>query len=333
VNRVLFLPALLFLSACQLSPPPANGWAVATADPRTGDVGVAGAACGESPLDYRAVLVPGKGAGVLMGVNSPLRRDRFGAQIEQPLPAPAIVANLTASTDDPDAAIRQYGIVTLAQGTAQVSAFSGAQLAPSASEATDSASGIVAVGSGMQKADSSDRMLSAFQTSNASLSLPDRLMRALEAGSASGGTSLCNRDGVSQTASTAFLMFARAGDPVFQVKTLGGAAPAEPDPPYLALSTTEPKGGRNAILTLRDQYDLWRAKNLPPCPDCAQARISVPAGGSRTVPADAFLSRYALWLVAGFILLVILLTAALYSLPRRTHNSGSGASRSGQPTP
>ncbi len=133
-------------------------------------------------------------------------------------------------------------------------------------------------------------------------------MRAMDAGSANGGIPLCNANGITQTASTAFIMLARHSDPVFQVKTLGNTAAKEPNPPWLALSATEPIGGRNAVAVLREQYNLWRADNLPRCDECIQPYPNVPAGGKPTIAS--FLVTNALPLVAAFVVLVMLVTIA-----------------------
>src|SRR5581483_9223839 len=97
----------------------------------------------------------------------------------------------------------------------------------------------------------------------ADAALPDRLMRALEAGSAAGGVAPCNKNGIQQTASTAFIVFARGDDPAFRVQTLGNTAAQEPNPPFLALSDTEPLGGRNPVQLLGVQYRAWRQDHLP----------------------------------------------------------------------
>ncbi len=309
---------LIFLIACRVAPPPANGWAIVAADPQTGDVGVAGASCSEFPFDSRAVLVPNKGAGALLGVHSPLLRDRFGAWIEQPRDASTIVEQISAPRNDLYASQRQYGIVTIRDRVAQSVTFTGSANALRAGDAWDSNFAVAVVGNGLANQEMITGMLTTFQLPNASaFALSDRLLRALETGSAQGGVALCNQNGVEQTAASAFIMLARGGDPVFQVSTLGNTAAQEKKPPYLALSITAPIGGRNAVRGLREQYDVWRERNLPACAECAATRMVVPEGGTRLVTQDGFLSENALWLVAGFVLLCMFLTIVFFSVRPR----------------
>lgn len=313
--------ALLALTACGVAPPPANGWAIVAADPKTGDVGVAAASCSELPYDYRAALVPNLGTGAQLGVASPLHRDRLRAWIEHPYDAAKTLHLLTFEKLDPDAAKRQYGIITLHQGQVQLASYTGANSAPWAGDLQDANAGVVVAGSGLVNENVLRISLDAYRApENAAMPLSDRLMRALEAGSAAGGISLCNQNGVAQTASTAFIMMARGGDPNFGVDTLGNTAAQEPNPPWLALSVTEPPGGRNALVDLVDRYNAWRQDNLPECPECVQAR-PVPRGGTLTVASDFILTHNAPGLVIAFVLVIMTGTIVYFVMRPRTGRS------------
>lgn len=319
VQYAICLCALFLFTACGVTPPPANGWAIVAADPKTGDVGVAGASCSEYPFDYRASLVPNKGALAQLGVSSPLQRDRASAWMQAPMDARTIARRISNVQNDPEAAKRVWGIVTLANGQAQSDTFLGLGNADQAGTAENSSGAIVVVGAGMANGNVPERSVLAFQEDEAvRLPLSDRLMRALEAGSAAGGIAMCNQNGVTQTASTAFVMMARGGGPSFQVSTLGNTASQEPHPPVLALSVSEPIGGRNAVASLREQYNAWRQAHLPECAECLQTRGVLPAGGALTTPRDAWLTQNALWLVIAFVGLVMPLTIAYFVMrPQR----------------
>jgi uncharacterized Ntn-hydrolase superfamily protein len=88
--------------------------------------------------------------------------------------------------------------------------------------------------------------------------LTDRLMRALEAGSAAGGDKRCNNGAVQQTAASTFILFARAKESAYAARDLGVTDAGSKSAPSLDLSVTAPKYGANPIPELRKQYDAWR---------------------------------------------------------------------------
>lgn len=310
---------LFLLSGCGVTPSPANGWAIVAVDVKTGDVGVAAASCNDYPFDDRASLVPGKGALVQLGLSSLVQRDRASAWIEELRPAPEIAQNITALSNDPNAEKRVYGIVTWKDNNVQVASFKGKETAPWAGGLLDADAAVAVQGSGLVNETVVRASFDAFHASEfAALTLADKLMRALEAGSAAGGSSLCSRNDLMQTASSAFLMLGRGGDPKFQVTTLGNTASQEPAPPYLALSVSEPIGGLNAVDLLREDYDVWRHDNLPPCDECDRAQIPVPEGRIGVLVRNVLLAGNSAWLVAGFVVVAIVVTVLyLVRFPRR----------------
>lgn len=311
----------LLLSACRVAPPPANGWAIVAVNPQTGDVGVAGASCSEYPFDYRAALIPKRGALAQLGVASPLQRDRASAWIETPFDAPTLVQRITRPANDAAFAKRAWAVVTMRDGRAQAARFVGAENAPYAASQEHATAQVVVIGTALASSNVVSDALTTFQVNSNTYTLADNLLRALEAGSAAGGIGLCNQNGVQQTASSAFVMLARGEEPKFQVNTLGNSAPQEAEPPSLALSVTEPIGGRNAVAILRAQYNAWRQANLPACAECLQAAANVPRGGAQGARNTAHIEN-ALWLVAVFIVAVMLLTTAYFGLrPRMGHST------------
>jgi len=122
--------------------------------------------------------------------------------------------------------------------------------------------------------------LEAFEATDVGpLSLPDRLMRALEAGSSAGGDKRCNNDDFQQTALSAFIAVSLADQPPFAAPFSESTELDGPDIPWLYAAVIEEPGGPNPIIELRRQYDSWRRAHLSPCPECDQNPIEVPAGG------------------------------------------------------
>ena len=88
--------------------------------------------------------------------------------------------------------------------------------------------------------------------------LPDRLMRALEAGSVAGGDVRCNNETVRQTTAMAVILVARGGDAPYATENIGMTDAGTPDAPWLALSVHTERFAENPLLELRRQYDAWR---------------------------------------------------------------------------
>jgi uncharacterized Ntn-hydrolase superfamily protein len=93
--------------------------------------------------------------------------------------------------------------------------------------------------------------------------LSDRLIRAVEAGSAAGGDVRCNNATTRQTAATAMILVARGTDQPYAAEKIGMSDQGTPTAPWLAISVTDAKGGDNPLLELRRQYDAWRRGAKP----------------------------------------------------------------------
>ncbi|HZQ08293.1 MAG TPA: hypothetical protein VFD70_17035, partial [Anaerolineae bacterium] len=200
-------------------------------------------------------------------------------------------------------------------GSAQAAGFTGTQIAAPAGNLEDAANAVTVVGGALANPDALQAALDAYREPAASsLPLPDHLLRALEAVSAANGVALCNQNGITQTASTAFILVAHSGDSAFRTMTLGVPAQKEAQPPWLALSVKLPRGGRNAVGVLREEYEQWRPAHLPPCVECNLAPIAVPAGGTLTTPPNAWVQTNGLCLITVFILVIALLTTLWFTL-------------------
>ena len=222
-------------------------WSIAAVDAQTQEVGVAVASCVEAPygtttLPLVAALAPGIGALAAQAQFVEARRDQALALLEMGL-APQAVIDMTNATDF-GAANRQYGVVVLSGETA---AFTGDNAQDWAGHRPSI--GVTVQGNILYGADVVDDALAAFEARSKQCpwTLADRLMVALEAGSAQGGDNRCSE---AQSALAATIQVARPGD--------------EKGAFYLDIRIpSQPMGGDNPVVLLREAYDLWRADNPP----------------------------------------------------------------------
>jgi uncharacterized Ntn-hydrolase superfamily protein len=222
---------------------------------------VAAASCFPGPIDAIAALAPGKGAAATQANFDLDNRNRVFELLQAGQAADDIITAMTASVVDPDAGQRQYGVVTLEGDTVTVAGFTGTDNLAWAGDRQDATAAVTVQGNILEGEAAVAAALDAFRAGDAPLA--DRLMRALEAGSAAGGDRRCNQGGARQTASAAFIMAARAGDPAYAVPALGRSDAESGSTPWLYLSVVEPIGDENPLRELRQRYDAWRADNLP----------------------------------------------------------------------
>ena len=256
-----------------------NTWSIVAADPVTGDVGVAGATCLPLAAEALAALAPGKGAAVAQALFVVDNRNLVFRLLQTGRSASEIVAEVTAPGVDAEYYRRQYGVVTINAGQAQVAAYTGMANLDWAGHVVEPALAVSVQGNILAGEQVVIDALAAFRAADIGpVALPDRLMRALEAGSAAGGDTRCNEGGVQQTATAAFILVARGDQPAFAAPNLGRGATDASNAPWLYLSVVQQPRTRNPLLALREQYDTWRSTHLPPCPTCNLRPIPVPAG-------------------------------------------------------
>lgn len=227
-------------------------WSIVAVDPQTQEVGVAVASCVEAPfgstiLPSVAGLAPGVGALAAQAVYSQARRDQALALLTGGASAQEVIDGVTAA--DGQAAVRQYGVVTLAGQTAT---FTGASTQAWAGDRQSR--GATVQGNILYGPEVADDALAAFEAEapRCPFTLADRLMLALEAGSARGGDNRCSEE---QSALAAALRVALPGD--------------DPDASYLDLRIpSQPDGGDNPVALLRIEYDQWRQRNPPDDSGC-----------------------------------------------------------------
>lgn len=220
-------------------------WSIAGADPETGEVGVAVASCVPTEVVVVPVLAPGYGAGASQALLNSASGAPMIAAFESGATAEQVIATVTDPGFDPSFESRQFGAVTLS-GTA--AGFTGADDEPIALNRTNAANTASAQGNILVSEAVVTDSLAAFDATTGSLA--DKLLAALEAGSAAGGDSRCG----SRTASAAALIVAKPGDPSWQATGALRVQPGPDERPSVYLSTV-PSGRSNPVSDLRRMYE------------------------------------------------------------------------------
>lgn len=267
---------VLLLAACANDPSEPlkeldmTTWSVVAVDPATGGVGVAVASCVETFGDGVAALVPGRGAAATQAGFDIDNRNRVFEAIQEGLRAEEVILRVTDPMWDSELNRRQYGVVTMHDGLVHVAGYTtpsrqgtttGEDGTPRwAGVMADASHGVSSQGNTLESAEVVRAPLDAYRWEDpAGLNaLPDRLMRALEAGSVAGGDVRCNQGNVRQTTSMAALLVARGGDAPYATENIGMTDAGTPNAPWLALSVQTERLAENPLLELRRQYDAWR---------------------------------------------------------------------------
>lgn len=245
-------------------------WSVVGVDPATGAVGVAVASCVESYGDAVAALVPGKGAAATQAGFDIDNRNRVFEALREGLTAEEVIRRVTDPEWDRELDRRQYGVVTMHDGFVRVAGYTtpvrqGTHtgddgIARYAGVMADASRGVSAQGNTLASSQVVQAPLDAYRWEDPAgfNTLPDRLMRALEAGSVAGGDVRCNQGSIRQTASMAAILVARGSDPPYATENIGMTDAGTPNAPWLALSVRTRRLAENPLIELRRQYDQWR---------------------------------------------------------------------------
>lgn len=235
-------------------------WSIVAVDPATGDVGFAGATCLDYHIDAIAALVPGKGAAAIQAWGLLKNRNIVFQLLQEGHSAEDIIQHVSAPAYDADVRQRQYGVVTLSDGSVRAAAFTGEWNGDWAGSQQDIGMGVTVQGNILVGEAVVADAMDAFKRRDAHgyNALPDRLMRALEAGSSAGGDRRCNNNWVTQTAATAFILFARGGGQPYAARDFRITDMGTANAPWLAISVVKPKFGSNPLIELRELYDAWR---------------------------------------------------------------------------
>jgi uncharacterized Ntn-hydrolase superfamily protein len=250
-------------------------WSVVGVDPASGDVGVAVASCVPTHGDAVAALVPGKGAAATQAGFDVENRNRVFEAIQDGLTAEEVIRRVTDPDWDDELERRQYGVVTMHDGFVRTAGYT----TPTRQGMTedengsvryagvmaDPSRGVSSQGNTLAAAEVVQRPLDAYRWDDPAgfNTLPDRLVRALEAGSIAGGDVRCNQGNVRQTAAMAAILVARGGDEPYATESIGMTDAGTASAPWLALSVRTERLAENPLLELRRQYDEWRRTAFP----------------------------------------------------------------------
>lgn len=195
----------LLLAALPMTPAGAT-WSIVAVDPKTGEVGSAGASCTPFVAGI-AQLVPGHGAIVAQAASNMEAKAVGARMIGQGAGARAVIRAITDPKFDADVGSQQYGVATLVGQRPNIATFSGSGIP--AVRGGRSGTTFSVQGNTLASEAAILRTANAFAAAErAGLPLKERLMRALEAGSAAGGDRRCG----AKRAQSAYLGVARPGD-------------------------------------------------------------------------------------------------------------------------
>ena len=224
--------ALLFLTTSFLK---SNAtWSIIVIDPKTKEIGIAGASCTPSVYGIGAII-PGKGAVVVQAMSN------YAARLKglKMLLADAAPEEILKAMRDPefDPEEQQYAVISVKYIDHPVT-YTGTETNEGKGALT--ANGISVQGNTLTNADDLQAILNtAIKAQKDSLPIQDVLLLALEAGSKLGGDKRCG----DTKASSAFIIVAKPGD---DAKKL-----------FLKLVVNGTDKKVNAVEALRIKFDAW----------------------------------------------------------------------------
>lgn len=232
-----------------------NTWSIVAIDLESGMMGVALASCVPSMHgDALAAIVPGKGIGVIQANFTMENRNKVFEMLKASKSAQAIIEEVSDAKNDEERDLRQYGIITINKGKAEIGTFSGVENTPWYGSLYDEKIAVTVQGNTLM---GEEVLRDAFDAFQGKSEFTDKLMSALEAGSAAGGDKRCNNEENRQTAATAFILATRKGDNPHATKEMGLTDMGKDEAPWLCLSVHEEMYGRNPVKKLRKVYDEW----------------------------------------------------------------------------
>lgn len=243
MNRMKAL-ALITVILCVLSQqrPARATWSITAVDPRTRQVGIAGASCTDFVYGIAGVA-PGKGVIVAQAMSNMEAKALGMKMLSEGASPQAVLAAITDPAFDDDFSEQQYGIVALG--------FEGRPATYTGADTPGWKGDLRGYGVSVQGNILTDEKvvrnaLAAFQKAakDGKTSLADRLVAALEAETEGGGG---DRRCGEQRARSAFVV-------VESPKPNGRI-------PYLLINITgHEAGGANPLKLLRRKYDEWRSR-------------------------------------------------------------------------
>ena len=211
-------------------------WSIIVVDPKTKEIGIAGASCTPSVYGIGAIL-PGKGAIVVQANGNPFARlTGFRMMMDGATPA-AILEKLKQPDFDPEQ--QQYAIISM-NDIAHPTTYTGTKAISYAGTLTGN--GISVQGNMLTNPDEVQAIFdAAVKAQRDSLPIQDILMLALEAGARSGGDKRCGE----RKASSAFVIVAK---------------PDDVEKYWLSLIVVGNDQHTHAVEALRQKFDTWKAK-------------------------------------------------------------------------
>jgi uncharacterized Ntn-hydrolase superfamily protein len=215
-------------------------WSITAVDPETKQVGIAGASCTDFVYGIAGVA-PGKGVIAAQAMSNMKAKSSGEKMLAEGASPQSVLTAITDPAFDPDFSLQQYGIVALGFED-HPATYTGA--GTPGWKGSLSGYGVSVQGNILTDAAVVSNALAAFQKAakDKRMTLADRLMAALEAGTlGSGGDSRCGE----QRARSAFV--------VVESSQPNGKTP------YLLINVTgQEAGAANPIKLLRKKYDEWR---------------------------------------------------------------------------
>lgn len=229
------LRILLFYGLLIFTCPLYATWSIIVVDPKTNEVGIAGASCTNSVYGIGGII-PGKGAIIVQAMSNPFAREKGLKMIMANASPDEILKAMTDSMFDPDH--QQYAIICVKYLENPLT-FTGNSTTPINGALT--AKGISVQGNTLANFDELQFALNtALKAQNDSLPIAEVLMLALEAGATLGGDKRCGEI----RALSAFLTVAKPSD--------------NPKEPYINLVVYGTSDKVNAVVALRQKFNMLK---------------------------------------------------------------------------
>lgn len=229
----LFLTILFLTVLCRCS---FATWSIIVVDPKTKEIGIAGASCTISVYGIGAIM-PGKGAIVVQAMSNGLARLQGFRMIMDGATPASILEKLMHPDYDPEQ--QQYAILCM-NDINHPATYTGTKNTLHAGSLTGN--GISVQGNTLTNPEELQAIFDAAQKAQKdSLPIQDILMLALEAGARAGGDKRCGE----RKASSAFITVSR---------------PDDVEKHWLNLVINGTDDHTNAVEALRKKFDDWKAQ-------------------------------------------------------------------------
>lgn len=211
-------------------------WSIIVIDPKTKEIGIAGASCTNSVYGIGAII-PGKGAVIVQAMSNYLARAEGLKLIMADASPDEILKAMKNPKFDPEE--QQYAVICVNYLENPLT-YTGNETTPHKGALT--AKGVSVQGNTLTNAGELQAVLNAvIKAQKESLPIQEVLMLALEEGAKFGGDKRCGE----LKASSAFLTVAKPGD--------------DRRKPYLNLIVNKTDEDVNAVEALRQKFDKWKA--------------------------------------------------------------------------